>query len=211
DHRHAGHRVRIGRSMNAPASILSEDARRRIDREVAKYPPEQKQSAVISALTIAQDEHGWLSTDVMDAVALHLGMPPVAVYEVATFYTMYNVKPTGRFKLTICTNLPCALQGATAAAAHLKSKLGVGFNETTADGRFTLKEGECMGACGGAPGGVVDNKRVCTRVRPVCHRHQQAQGRREAPRKPRRAPRRPRRRGRPRRRRPRSTGFFAMN
>ncbi|MEO5764099.1 MAG: NAD(P)H-dependent oxidoreductase subunit E, partial [Casimicrobiaceae bacterium] len=97
--------------MNAPAAVLSEDARRRIDREVAKYPADQKQSAVMSALAIAQDEHGWLSTDVMDAVALHLGMPPVAVYEVATFYTMYNLKPGGRHKLTICTNLPCALSG----------------------------------------------------------------------------------------------------
>jgi len=152
--------------MNAPTAILSEDARRRIDREVAKYPVDQKQSAVMAALAIAQDEHGWLSTDVMDAVALHLGMPPVAVYEVATFYTMYNLAPTGRFKLTICTNLPCALQGATAAAAHLKTKLGVGFNETTADGRFTLKEGECMGACGDAPVVLVNNKRMCSWMRP---------------------------------------------
>ena len=147
-------------------NVLSDDARRRIDREVAKYPADQKQSAVMSALAIAQDEHGWLSTDVMDAVALHLGMPPVAVYEVATFYTMYNLAPTGRFKLTICTNLPCALQGATAAALHLKNKLGVDFNETTADGRFTLKEGECMGACGDAPVVLVNNKRMCSWMRP---------------------------------------------
>jgi NADH-quinone oxidoreductase subunit E len=152
--------------MNMAASILSEDARRRIDREVAKYPPDQKQSAVMSALAIAQDEHGWLSTDVMDAVALHLSMPPVAVYEVATFYTMYNLKPTGRYKLTICTNLPCALQGANVAAEHLKRTLGVGFNETTADGRFTLKEGECMGACGDAPVVLVNNKRMCSWMRP---------------------------------------------
>ena len=148
--------------MNAPAAILSEDARRRIDREVAKYPADQKQSAVMAALAIAQDEHGWLSTDVMDAVALHLGMPPVAVYEVATFYTMYNLKPTGRYKLTICTNLPCALSGATAAALHLKRTLGVDFNGTTPDGRFTLKEGECMGACGDAPVVLVNNKRMCS-------------------------------------------------
>ena len=144
--------------MSAP--VLSEAARRRIDREVAKYPPAQKQSAVMSALTIAQDEHGWLSTETMDAVAKYLGMAPVAVYEVATFYTMYNVQPTGRFKLTICTNLPCALQGATAAAEHMKQALGVGFNETTADGRFTLKEGECFGACGDAPVVLVNNKRM---------------------------------------------------
>ncbi len=120
----------------------------------------------MAALAIAQDEHGWLSTEVMDAVALHLGMPPVAVYEVATFYTMYNLKPTGRYKLTICTNLPCALQGANVAAEHLKHTLGVGFNETTADGRFTLKEGECMGACGDAPVVLVNNKRMCSWMGP---------------------------------------------
>ena len=106
----------------------------------------------MSALALAQAEHGWLSTDVMDAVASYLGMPPVAVYEIASFYTMYNLHPVGRFKLVLCTNLPCALQGATAAAEHLKTRLGIGFNETTADGNFTLKEGECMGACGDAPG-----------------------------------------------------------
>ena len=143
-------------------SVLSESGRRRIDREVAKYPADQKQSAVMSALAIAQDEMGWLSTETMDEVARHLGMPPVAVYEVASFYTMYNLKPTGRFKLTICTNLPCALQGAAAAGEHLKHKLGIGFNETTPDGRFTLKEGECMGACGDAPVVLVNNKRMCS-------------------------------------------------
>lgn len=140
--------------------MLSEDARGRIDREVAKYPADQKQSAVMSALAIAQDEHGWLPTPLMDEVARHLGMPPVAVYEVASFYEMYNLKPTGRFKLTICTNLPCALQGATAAALHLRRRLAIGFGETTADGRFTLKEGECMGACGDAPVVIVNNKRM---------------------------------------------------
>jgi NADH-quinone oxidoreductase subunit E len=147
-------------------SVLSEDARRRIDREVAKYPSNQKQSAVLSALAIAQDEKGWLSTETMDAVARHLGMPPVAVYEVATFYTMYNVKPTGRHKLTICTNLPCALQGANVAAEHLKRALGIGFNETTPDGRFTLKEGECFGACGDAPVVLVNNKRMSSWMHP---------------------------------------------
>jgi NADH-quinone oxidoreductase subunit E len=140
--------------------MLSEDARVRIDREVAKYPADRKQSAVISALAIAQDEHGWLSTPLMDEVARYLGMPPVAVYEVASFYEMYNLKPTGRFKLTLCTNLPCALQGAAAAALHLKRRLGIDFGETSADGRFTLKEGECMGACGDAPVVIVNNKRM---------------------------------------------------
>jgi NADH-quinone oxidoreductase subunit E len=148
------------------AVALSPDALARIDREAAKYPPDQRQSAVMSALAIAQDEFGWLSTEVMDAVASYLGMPPVAVYEVATFYAMYNVRPVGRFKLTICTNLPCALQGATDAAEHLKRRVGAGFNETSADGVFTLKEGECMGACGDAPVVLVNNKRMCIRMDP---------------------------------------------
>jgi NADH-quinone oxidoreductase subunit E len=100
----------------------------------------------------------------MDAVAGYLGMPPVAVYEVASFYTMYNLRPVGRFKMSICTNLPCALQGATVAAGHIKQKLGIGFNETTADGVFTLKEGECMGACGDAPVLIVNDRRMCSRM-----------------------------------------------
>jgi NADH-quinone oxidoreductase subunit E len=147
--------------------MLSAKSRAKIDREVAKYPADQRQSAVMAALAIAQDEHGWLSEPLMDAVARHLGMAPIAVFEVASFYAMYNLKPTGRFKLTVCTNLPCALQGATHAAAHLKAKLGVGFGETTADGAFTLKEGECMGACGDAPVVLVNNKRMCVKMAPA--------------------------------------------
>ncbi len=139
---------------------LSAHARARIDREIAKYPPGQKRSAVMAALAVAQDEFGWLSTETMDAVAKYLEMPPVAVYEVATFYTMFNTEPVGRFKLTICTNLPCALQGAAAAAAHLKRKLGIDFNETTPDRLITLKEGECFGACGDAPVVLINNKRM---------------------------------------------------
>jgi NADH-quinone oxidoreductase subunit E len=150
--------------MTADAS-LSPDALRKIDREVAKYPADQKQSAVIAALAIAQDEKGWLSTETMDAVAQHLGMPPVAVYEVGTFYAMYNLRPTGTFKITICTNLPCALQDAVASAEYLKSRLGIGFGETTPDGKVTLKEGECMGACGDAPVLLVNNKRMCSFMR----------------------------------------------
>jgi NADH-quinone oxidoreductase subunit E len=145
--------------MNAPM-ILSPEALAKIDKAVAKYPPDRKDSAVMAALTIAQDEKGWLATETMDFVAQYLGMPPVAVYEVATFYTMYNMKPVGKYKLTICTNLPCALQGATHAAEHLKKTLGIGFNETTADGCFTLKEGECMGACGDAPVVLQNNKKM---------------------------------------------------
>jgi NADH-quinone oxidoreductase subunit E len=149
--------------MNAPVNALaalSPAALAKIDKAVAKYPPEEKQSAVMAALTIAQDEKGWLSTETMDFVAKVLGMPPVAVYEVATFYTMYDLKPVGRHKLTICTNLPCALSGASNAAEHLKKKLGIGFGETTADGRFTLKEGECLGACGDAPVLLRNNKQM---------------------------------------------------
>ena len=140
--------------------MLSADSLKKIDREIAKYPPERKRSAVMSALIIAQDEKGWLATETMDFVAQYLGMPPVAVYEAATFYSMYNLKPTGKYKLTICTCLPCGLQGALAAADHLREKLGIDFNETTPDGRFTLKEGECMGACAMAPVVLVNNKKM---------------------------------------------------
>ena len=147
-------------------ALLSTDALRRIDRQVAKYPADQKRSAVIAALTIAQDEHGWLSAELMDEVAAYLGMPTVAVYEVASFYAMFELKPTGRYKLTICTNLPCALSGATVAAEHLKKRLRIGFGETTGDGKFTLKEGECFGACGDAPVLLVNNKRMVSFMNP---------------------------------------------
>ena len=140
--------------------MLTTDSLRKIDREIAKYPPDQKQSAVMSALIIAQDEKGWLSSELMDYVAGYLGMPPVAVYEVATFYSMYNLEKMGRHKLTLCTCLPCGLQGALDAADHLREKLGIDFNETTPDGRFTLKEGECMGACAMAPVLLVNNKKM---------------------------------------------------
>jgi NADH-quinone oxidoreductase subunit E len=143
-------------------SLLSADSLKRIDREIAKYPADQTQSAVMAALAIAQDEHGWLSNEVMEAVAQVLGMAPVAVYEVATFYNMYDLKRAGRHKVTVCTNLPCALSGGVDAAERLKAKLGIGFGETTADGCITLKEGECMGACGDAPVLTVDNKRMCS-------------------------------------------------
>ncbi len=132
-------------------SLLSSEALAAIDREIAKYPPEHKQSAVMSALRIAQVEKGWLAPEVVEFVAQYLDMPPIAVYEVATFYNMYDLKPVGRHKITVCTNLPCQLQGAGEIAEHLKRRLGVDFGETTADGRFTLKEGECMGACGDGP------------------------------------------------------------
>lgn len=151
--------------MNAPV-VLSPAALARIDREAAKYPPEQKRSAVMAALVIAQDEKGWLSNDTIAFIAGYLEMPPVAVYEVATFYSMYNLEPAGRHKITICTNLPCALQGADVAAAHLQERLGISFNQTTADGAITLKEGECMGACGDAPVCLHNDKKMLSWMTP---------------------------------------------
>ena len=143
--------------------LISAESLKQIEREVAKYPPEQKQSAVMSALRIAQEQHGFLPDELMEEVATVLGMPPVWVYEVATFYNMYNLKKLGRHKMVICTNLPCALSGANEAADHLKKRLGLeAFNQTSADGKVTLKEGECLGACGDAPVLVLDNKRMCS-------------------------------------------------
>jgi len=144
--------------------MLSAESLRKIDREISKYPPDQKQSAVMASLVIAQDEKGWLATETMDFVAGYLGMPPIAVYEVASFYTMYDLKPVGRHKITVCTNLPCALSGGERAAHYLKSKLDIDYRETTPDGEFTLVEGECMGACGDAPVLLVNNKRMCSHM-----------------------------------------------
>jgi len=144
--------------------LLSEQAYKKIDREIAKFPADQKQSAVMAALAIAQDEKGWLAPEVMQDVAAYLGMPAVAVQEVATFYAMYNLKPMGKHKITVCTNLPCALSGGEKAAHYLKEKLGVDYKETTGDGQFTLQEGECMGACADAPVLLVNNKRMCSRM-----------------------------------------------
>jgi len=141
--------------------LLSEQAYKRIDREVAKFPADQKQSAVMAALAIAQDETRWLSPEVQQEVADYLGMPAIAVQEVATFYNMYHTTPVGKFKISICTNLPCALSGGEKAAHYLKQKLGIDYRETSADGQFTLVEGECMGACGDAPVLLVNNKRLC--------------------------------------------------
>jgi NADH-quinone oxidoreductase subunit E len=141
--------------------MLNAESLKKIDREIEKFPAEQKQSAVMAALAIAQVEKGWLSTETMDFVAQYLGMAPISVYEVASFYNMYDLAPVGKHKVTVCTNLPCALSGGVDAAEHLKNCLGVGFNETTADGRITLKQGECMGACGDAPVLLVNNRRMC--------------------------------------------------
>jgi len=141
--------------------LLSEQAYKKIDRELAKFPADQRQSAVMAALAIAQDERGWVSPEVMQDLAEYIGMPAIAVQEVATFYNMYDLKPVGKHKVTICTNLPCALSGGEKAAAYLKEKLGIDYRQTTADGQFTLVEGECMGACGDSPVLLVNNKRMC--------------------------------------------------
>lgn len=132
--------------------LITPEARVEIDRWIAKYPPEYKKSAVMAALRIVQDVNGgWLTNDLMDAVAEYLEMEPIAVYEVGTFYSMYQLEPIGRHKVSVCTNISCMLCGAEEIVAHLQKRLGVKLGETTADKKFTLKEAECLGACGGAP------------------------------------------------------------
>ena len=142
--------------------MLSQESLQQIDREIAKYPPGRKQSAIMSALRIAQQEKGWLPKDVIEFVAGYIGITPIAAWEVASFYGMYDLTPRGTHKITVCTNLPCALSGGVHVADYLKKKLGIGFNETTPDGKFTLKEGECMGACGDAPVLLHNNHRMCS-------------------------------------------------
>jgi len=146
--------------------MLSQESLKKIDREVAKYPADQKQSAVMASLAIAQEEKGWLAPETIEYVAKYLDMAPMAAYEVASFYNMYNLEPVGKHKLSVCTNLPCALSGGVHAAEYLKQKLGIDFNETTADGKITLKESECMGACGDAPVMIVNNHRMCSFMHP---------------------------------------------
>jgi len=136
----------------AQAELLSPATRAEIDTWVAKYPPEWKRSAVMAALRIVQDANGgWLTPALMDAVADYLEMPPIEVYEVASFYSMYETKPVGRHKICVCTNVSCLVCGSGQIVEHLEKRLGIGFGETTPDGRFTLKEVECLGACCGAP------------------------------------------------------------
>ena len=146
--------------------MLTPESFQRIDREIAKYPANQKQSAIMAALAIAQEEVGWLPAEAIECVADYLGMAPIAAYEVASFYNMYDLKPVGKYKLTVCTNLPCMLSGGVDAGEYLKQKLGIGFNETTPDGKFTLKEGECLGACGDAPVMLLNNRRMCSCMQP---------------------------------------------
>jgi NADH-quinone oxidoreductase subunit E len=141
--------------------MISVGSLKKIDKELTKYPADQKRSALMSALRIAQEEHGWLSNELIEFVANYLQLPPVQALEIATFYGMYNLKPVGKYKLAICTNLPCALSGSVNAAEYLKQKLKIGFGETTADGKYTLIEAECMGACGDSPVVIINNHKMC--------------------------------------------------
>lgn len=132
--------------------LIDAESRAEIDTWIAKYPEDQKQSAVMAALRIVQDANGgWLTTDLMDAIAEYLDMPKISVYEVATFYSMYELKPVGKHKICVCTNVSCMLCGSDDIVKHLNKKLGIGFGEITSDGKYSLKEVECLGACGGAP------------------------------------------------------------
>ncbi len=144
--------------------MLSEQTIGKIERELKKYPADQRQSAVMAALRFVQDEKGWISNDDMADVADYLGMAKMAVYEVATFYHMYNLKPMGMHTLTICTNLSCTLCGALDTVAYIESKLGIRMGEVTADGKYGLREGECMGACKDAPLLTLNNKKICARL-----------------------------------------------
>ncbi|WP_416191586.1 NADH-quinone oxidoreductase subunit NuoE [Neisseria sp. CCUG12390] len=142
--------------------MLSAQSLQQIDTELAKYPADQRRSAVMGALRIAQTELGWLKPETIEFVANYIGIAPAAAYEVATFYNMYDLAPVGKYKLTVCTNLPCALRGGVDAGEYLKKKLGIGYGETTSDGLYTLVEGECMGACGDAPVMLVNNHKMCS-------------------------------------------------
>jgi NADH-quinone oxidoreductase subunit E len=144
--------------------MLSASTQHLINRELIKYPAEQKQSAVMAALRFVQDEKGWISNDDMTDVAAFLGMAHMAVYEVATFYHMYNLKPMGKHTLTVCTNLSCTLCGALDTVKYIETKLGIGIGEVTPDGKFGLREGECMGVCIDAPVLTVSNKKLCGRM-----------------------------------------------
>ena len=140
--------------------VLSDATRARFDRETAKYPADQRQSAVMACLSIVQQEEGWVSAAAEDVIAEYLGMPAIAVHEVTTFYNMYNQQPVGQFKLNVCTNLPCQLRNGQAALNHLCEKLGVEMGGTTADGLFTVQQCECLGACADAPVMLVNDRQM---------------------------------------------------
>ena len=142
--------------------MISKESQKRFDQEVAKYPPDQKQSAVMACLSIVQQQLGFVSAESEKFVANYLGMAPVAVHEVTTFYNMYNQRPVGKYKLNVCTNLPCQLRDGVKALAYLEAKLGIRANQTTPDGLFTLQECECLGACADAPVLLVNDRTMCS-------------------------------------------------
>ena len=142
--------------------MITDTTRARFDREVAKYPPDQKQSAVMACLAIVQQEQGFVSPDAEQAIAEYLGMAPIAVHEVTTFYNMYNQRPVGKYKLNVCTNLPCQLRDGQKALQHLEKKLGIAMGETTPDGLFTLQQSECLGACADSPVMLVNDRTMCS-------------------------------------------------
>ena len=142
--------------------MISDATKARFDREVAKYPADQKQSAVMACLSIVQQELGFVSAESEKVIAAHLGMAPIAVHEVTTFYNMYNQRPVGKFKLNVCTNLPCQLRDGQKALHHLEHKLGIHMGETTADGLFTLQQSECLGACADSPVMLVNDRSMCS-------------------------------------------------
>jgi len=152
--------------MNNTVSVqpaeLSPATLARFAKEVAKYPGDQQQSAVMACLSIVQQEQGYVSRPAELAIAAYLGMAPMAVHEVTTFYNMYNQQPVGKFKLNVCTNLPCQLRGGNEALAHLAQKLGIAKGQTTADGLFTLQQCECLGACADAPVMLVNDRSMCS-------------------------------------------------
>lgn len=142
--------------------MISESTKARFAKEVAKYPPEQKQSAVMACLSIVQQEQGYVSTDSEAEIAAYLGMPAMAVHEVTTFYNMYNQRPVGKYKLNVCTNLPCQLRDGSKALKHLEQKLGIAMGQTTPDGMFTLQQSECLGACADSPVMLVNDRTMCS-------------------------------------------------
>jgi NADH-quinone oxidoreductase subunit E len=146
--------------------MISEASKVRFDREVAKYPADQKQSAVMACLAIAQQEHGYVSAEVERDVAQYLGMPVMAVHEVTTFYNMYNQRPVGKYKLNVCTNLPCQLRDGVNTLQYLEKKLGISMGQTTPDGMFTLQQSECLGACADSPVMLVNDRSMCSFMTP---------------------------------------------
>ncbi|UOF94130.1 MAG: NADH-quinone oxidoreductase subunit NuoE [Bordetella sp.] len=144
--------------------LLSKQAYIKIDKEIAKFPVEQKKSATIASLAIAQEEKIWLSADILEEIANYLDIPAISVQEVATFYRMFNLKPIGKYKISLCTNLPCALREAKKTGEYLKAKLNINYQDTTSDGLFTLIESECVGACADAPVIIINNNRMFTKM-----------------------------------------------